>query len=191
MTPVLLAAKLVVQMGAVLLNTIFNLASVPVTPVTGGAILVPEFTTSGTPTSARRAPIEVPFNAYITATGSATVKVNGGVKYAAGCIPNPLTKMTPSYGSGVLVNALSFQMGPNPSNAFYDVTFEKSCNSGTGGAMILNNLNLASGATLTLSGSRLPGNWNGADFIKLATTTAPNASTTMRVRGFVMDAHGE
>lgn len=190
MTPILLAAKFVLQTGAVLFATYFNLASTPVTPVSGGAIMVPEFTTAGTPTLARKAPIDVPFNAFVTATGG-NVKVSNGVKYAAGCIPSPLTKMTPSYGSGAFTTALSFQMGPNPSNAFYDVTFEKSCNNGTGGVMVVNNLNLASGATLTLSGSRLPPVWNGADFIKLATTTVPNAATTMRVRGFLMDIHGE
>lgn len=192
MTPVLLLAKLSVVMGSLLLNTIFNYAANPITPVTGGAIMVPEFTATGTPTAARKAPLLVPFNAYATATGSSTVKVNGGVKYAAFCIPSPLTKMSPSHGSGAPVLAWSFQMGPNPQGAAYDITFEKSCNSGTGGQMIVNNLSLATGATLTLSGSRLPQNWNGADFIKGATTTnLTNTTTSLRLRGFLMDIHGE
>ena len=55
----------------------------------------------------------------------------------------------------------------------------------------MNNVNLASGATLTLTGARLPSSWNGADFVKGATTTAVNAATTGRFRGFVMDIFGE
>ena len=182
-------SKFLYFLGSILIGGVLNVASVPVTAVNGGAILVHDFTSAGAASRTSRAAVNLPFNAFWTASGG-NVKVSGGAKYAAFCIPNPLTKLSPSQGSGAPL-ALSFQMGPNPSNASYDVTFEKSCNSGSGGALIVNNLQLASGAVLTLSGGRLPPAWNGADFIKGSTLTAPNALTTGRVRGWVMDVFGE
>lgn len=190
MFPFTLASKTFYILGGLLMSTIFNAASTPVTGVNGGAISVPDFTAAGVASKTLRAPMLVPFNAFGTASGG-NVKVNGGAKYAAFCIPNPLTKLSTNFGSGALTNALSFQMGPNASNVSYDVTFEKSCNAGSGGVVIANNLQLGSGAVLTLSGTRLPQTWNGADYIRAGTLSVPNATTTMRVRGFLMDVFGE
>jgi hypothetical protein len=183
-----LAGKFVYFLGSVLFGGLIvgAVTSTGQTPLIGGAILLPEFYSNGTPSTARYAATE-PFNAFLTATGG-NVKVNGGVKYAAFCVPNPLTKLVPSQGSGAALY-LSLDMGNNPSNASYDIDFVKSCNSGTG-QTLLNNVLLGTGATFTLSGARLP-IWNGADFLKGATTTVPNTATTGRFRGAVRDIYGE
>src|SRR4051812_42826624 len=106
----------------------------------GGVIFLPEFNSSGAPSPITKEAALQPFNVFWTATGG-NVKVNSMGKYDAFCVPNPLTKLTPSEGSGAFVNALSFQMGPNPNNASYDISLEKSCNGGSGGVMVVNNLN--------------------------------------------------
>lgn len=186
---VLLGARFSVAIGTLLLTSIVNPASTPVTAVNGAPISVAGFTSDGVASRRIKIPVVFPFYAYGTASGG-NVKVSGGAKYAAICAPNPLSKLSPSSGSGVPLS-LSIQMGPNPSNASYDVTLEKSCNGGTGGVMLANNVQLSSGATLTLSGSRLPPMINGADFIKAATLTQPNSATRLGILGILMDAIGE
>lgn len=183
-----LGAKFIYFLGSILFGGVIA------TGVTGGAIMIPEFTSTGAPSTISKVAIIEPFNAFLTATGG-NVKTTGptganGAKYAAFCIPNPLTKLTPSQGSGAPIIAWSFQMGNNPGSLSYDVDFVKSCTAGTGSSL-MNNVQLATGAVLTLSGSRLPLTWNGADFIKGATLTTPNSATTGRFRGFVTDVFGE
>src|SRR5438128_448929 len=115
-----LGSKFVTFLGSLLFGGVLA------TGLIGGAIMVADFNSDGTASRTAKAPILVPFNANVSASGG-NVKVSSGAKYFASCIPNPLTKLGTNYGSGAPVLAWSFQQGPNPSNASYDITFEKSC----------------------------------------------------------------
>ena len=64
-----LGAKFVYFLASILFGGVLT------TGVTGGAVYVYEFNSSGTAVSTYKAPMFVPFNAFWTATGSATVKV--------------------------------------------------------------------------------------------------------------------
>lgn len=200
--PNLLSSRLIQFLGSVMFGGMIVVAanSSGVTSVAGGAIRAPEFATATTLSNSTSYVAAEFFNAYLTATGGnvktdatgapAATGTTGGARYSAICAPNPLTKLSPSLGSGAL-NFLSLEMGNNPSNLTYDITLEKNCHAGTGGFLLANNVNLSTGATLTLSGSRLPQVWGGMDFIKVSTLGTPNSATTGRLRGSVRDVYGE
>src|SRR4051812_4393793 len=97
-----LGSKFITLLGSLLLGGVLisTTAGSGQTPMNGGSVFLPDFNATGTPSTTAKVPMLVPFNAILTNTGSATVKVNGGVKYAAFCIPNPLTKLGTNYGSG-------------------------------------------------------------------------------------------
>lgn len=202
--PVLVGAKLIQFLGSIMFGGMIVTGATgsagTTTSVAGGAIRIPEFLTATTLSRTTSYVAYEPINSFLTATGGnvktdpaglpAPTGTTGGARFAAACIPNPLTKFTPSLGSGAFL-WLSLEMGNNPSNLSYDITLEKKCNSGTGGYVLANNVSLATGAVLTISGSRLPNAWNGLDYIKVSTLSTPNAATTGRVRGAVRDIFGE
>lgn len=123
----------------------------------------------------------------VTATGG-NVKVSNQAKYDAVNIANPLSKLSPSQGSGA-ITAVHFDMGNNPANVSFDCGLVKAAESGTG-TNIFNNLQLGTGATKTFSGAALP-LWNGVDLFDCGTLTDPTSSFNARIRIEYRDVYGE
>lgn len=158
--------------------------------VTTGGVSLPDVTSGGAE-SVKVFIANNEFNAFVTATGSTSATE----RYAAVCIPNPLTRLATSGGTGSLTR-LSFEMGNNPAGIGGDVYFTKDCDdkTTTGSTLLINDFKTLSGAVTYPTMSALSSTgalWNGADFIKVTLRGNPTAPFTARVRGAYEDVFGE
>lgn len=171
----LTATKFVAFIGSLVFGGLLS------TGVTGGAIAVPEFTTGGLPSRTAKAVIEMPVNAFVTATGSQTID------YPAACVRNPLRNL--ALGSGRLLD-VSYQTGNNPRGVGADIGFTKGCSNAFGsGSDVINDTCSSTGCVSTYTtGTAL---WNDADYLKLTFRDFPGAGYTGRIRLTVQDVFGE
>jgi len=150
-----------------------------------GGNSLPDFTTAGLESPSRTYVSNEEANVFVTATGG--LKVSGAAKYSAACIPNPLARLTPSQGSGVVIR-LSYENITNPSALSGDIGFVKDCGSGTGTTFVNNTCTATGCVDIYTAGTAL---WNGADFIKFGTIMTVNSAFSARIRLLYEDIAGE
>jgi hypothetical protein len=152
------------------------------TGVYGAAILLPEFTSTGTLSQTTKAVSAFPMNVYISASGSTTIK------YPASCVANPLVKVLGAAQSGTVVR-LDYQNGKNPTGASADIGFVKSCgNAGGSGTSLFNDTCTGSGCVSSYTTGTAA--WNSADFIKTTFNKDPGAGYTGRLKLSVQGRFG-
>lgn len=181
-----LGTRFLYFVGSIVLATYISTTTGQQTGVNGGAIMVPDFNTSGVESRTVRVPVRLPFVAYVRGTGSTTLR------YGAACFPNPLKAM--GKGSGVLLR-LAVYVGNSPAGLGGDVGFVKSCaghaaNDNTAsGDTLINNVATGTGAHSEYTTGTA--DWNQDDFIKFTPRGNLTTSYTARIEGEVQDNWGE
>ena len=158
-----------------------------VSSITTGGTSLPDVTTGGVERVTTYV-ADQEFNVALVATGSSTID------YPAACVPNPLTKLSPSQNSGALTS-LSLELGANLAGVWADVVFAKDCGTGTASGHVLLIKDSRSGSgTQSYLASRYAmtgATWNGSDYIKVIFTGNPTSAFTGRLRGTYEDVFGE
>jgi hypothetical protein len=155
--------------------------AVGIAGVVGGGQFLYKVDDSGVQTSAVTT-LDAQYMVNVTATGSTTIKYN------AVCIPNPLTKLSPSLGSGTVVR-LTYHNITNPNGAGGDIGFVTSCANTTSGSTLIDNTCTATGCVSYYTTGT--GAWNGAHFLKYTMRKDPTAAYSARITFTLEDILGE
>lgn len=138
----------------------------------GGGVKVAEFNTVGAPSPSVTFVARDFVNAFVTATGSTTVK------YPAACIQNPLLALASASGTVV---RLTYENGNNPNAAAGDIGFVKGCGDSFGSGSTLFD-NTCTGTGCVSAYTTGTASWNSADYIKFTLSKNPTAAFTARIR---------
>lgn len=175
--------KKIRQAGLLIVGGLLTVTGYGVSKITTGGTSLPDVSQSGGVERVTTFVASNELNAQAIGTGSTTIK------YPSACIPNPLARLSPSQGSGVVIR-LSYENITSPAGIGGDIGFVKSCGDGGGsGQTLINDVCTATGcASYYTTGTAL---WNGADYIKFTPRGNLTAGFDARIRATYEDIAGE